>query len=81
MDGLTGAFGRSSKGIPFDAVDGNDVHLLFLILGGDGTLLDHAMIAYGSGIHDGNAHNHEDLPIVLAGGGCGTLSRRESALQ
>lgn len=41
---------------------------------GDGTLLDHAMIVYGSGIHDGNAHNHEDLPIVLAGGGCGTLS-------
>ena len=41
---------------------------------GDGTLLDHAMIAYGSGIHDGNAHNHENLPILLAGGGCGTLS-------
>jgi hypothetical protein len=41
---------------------------------GDGTLLDHAMIAYGSGIHDGNAHNNEDLPIVLAGGGCNTLS-------
>jgi hypothetical protein len=42
---------------------------------GDGTLLDHSMIAYGSGIHDGNAHNHEDLPIILAGGGCGTLSQ------
>ncbi len=41
---------------------------------GDGTLLDHSMIAYGSGIHDGNAHNNADLPIVLAGGGCGTLS-------
>ena len=40
---------------------------------GDGTLLDHAMIAYGSGIHDGNAHNHENLPLLLAGGGCGTL--------
>lgn len=40
---------------------------------GDGTLLDHAMVAYGSGIADGNAHNHEDLPILLAGGGCGTL--------
>lgn len=41
---------------------------------GDGSLLDHAMIAYGSGIHDGNAHNHDDLPLLLAGGGCGTLS-------
>jgi hypothetical protein len=40
---------------------------------GDGTLLDHAMIAYGCGNSDGNAHNHDDLPILLAGGGCGTL--------
>ena len=41
---------------------------------GDGTLLDHCMLAYGSGNSDGNAHNHDDLPILLAGGGCGTLS-------
>lgn len=40
---------------------------------GDGTLLDHVMITYGSGIHDGNAHNHDDLPIIVAGGGCGSL--------
>ncbi len=40
---------------------------------GDGTLLDHCMIAYGSGNSDGNAHNHDDLPILLAGHGCGTL--------
>ncbi len=40
---------------------------------GDGTLLDHVMIAYGSGNSDGNAHNHDNLPILLAGGGCGTL--------
>ncbi len=40
---------------------------------GDGTLLDHAMIAYGSGNSDGNRHNHDDLPVLLAGGGCGTL--------
>ncbi|MGZ0165000.1 MAG: DUF1552 domain-containing protein [Planctomycetales bacterium] len=41
---------------------------------GDGTLLDHCMLAYGSGNSDGNRHNHDDLPIILAGGGCGTLS-------
>lgn len=41
---------------------------------GDGTLLDHCMIAYGSGIHDGNLHNSEDLPALLAGGGGGTLT-------
>ncbi len=40
---------------------------------GEGTLLDHAMVAYGSGNSDGNAHNHDDLPILLAGGGCGSL--------
>ena len=42
---------------------------------GDGTLLDHCMIAYGSGNSDGNAHNHDNLPILLAGGGCGTLTQ------
>lgn len=40
---------------------------------GEGTLLDHAMLAYGSGNSDGNRHNHDDLPVLLAGGGCGTL--------
>jgi hypothetical protein len=38
-----------------------------------GTLLDHAMIVYGSGISDGDRHNHNDLPILLAGRGSGTL--------
>jgi hypothetical protein len=32
------------------------------------------MIAYGSGNSDGNAHNHDNLPILVAGGGCGTLT-------
>jgi hypothetical protein len=40
---------------------------------GDGTLLDHCMVAYGSGNSDGNRHNHDDLPILVAGKGCGTL--------
>ena len=40
---------------------------------GDGTLLDHCMLAYGSGNSDGNRHNHDDLPILVAGHGCGTL--------
>jgi hypothetical protein len=35
---------------------------------GDGTLLDHSMLLYGSGIRDGNIHDHQDLPLVLAGG-------------
>lgn len=40
---------------------------------GEGTLLDHSMILYGSGISDGNRHNHGDLPIVLAGRGGGQI--------
>ncbi len=39
----------------------------------EGTLLDNSMIVYGSGISDGDRHQHHDLPIVLAGGGGGTI--------
>jgi hypothetical protein len=39
----------------------------------DGTLLDHSMILYGSALSDPDRHNHENLPIVLAGRGCGTI--------
>ena len=41
---------------------------------GDGTLLDHCMIAYGSGNSDGDRHNHDNLPILLAGRGGGTVA-------
>jgi uncharacterized protein DUF1552 len=40
---------------------------------GDGSLLDHALVLYGSGMSDGNQHNHTDLPIVLAGAASGRL--------
>ncbi len=40
---------------------------------GEGTVLDHTLIVYGSAIGDGNRHNHDDLPIVLVGGGNGTV--------
>jgi hypothetical protein len=40
---------------------------------GDGTLLDHSLILYGSGMSDGNSHNHDPLPIVLAGTASGRL--------
>jgi hypothetical protein len=41
---------------------------------GEGTLLDNCMVLYGSGIGDGNAHNHDHLPLVLLGRGGGTLA-------
>ena len=40
---------------------------------GDGSLLDHSMFVYGSGISDGNIHFHLDLPMLLVGGGAGQL--------
>ena len=40
---------------------------------GDRTLLDNSLIVYGSGIGDGNRHNHDDLPILLAGSGGGAI--------
>jgi len=39
----------------------------------DGTLLDNSMIVYGAGISDGNKHNHDDLPILMAGRAGGRL--------
>ncbi len=40
---------------------------------GDGSLLDHSMILYGSSLSDGNEHNYDPLPVVLAGGASGRL--------
>jgi uncharacterized protein DUF1552 len=38
---------------------------------GDGTLLDHTVIVYGSGLSDGNKHLHNDLPVLIVGKGGG----------
>lgn len=40
---------------------------------GDGTLLDNTMLVYGGGISDGDRHNHDNLPILLCGGGAAGL--------
>ena len=40
---------------------------------GEGSLLDHSTILYGSGMSDGNGHNHHNLPTLLVGGGNGTI--------
>ena len=36
---------------------------------GDGTLLDHSIVVYGSGMSDGNGHTGGPLPTAIAGGG------------
>jgi hypothetical protein len=40
---------------------------------GEGTLLDHCQIVYGGGLADGNAHDHGNLPLLLAGRAGGTI--------
>ena len=41
---------------------------------GDGNLLDHSLIVYGSGMSNGNIHDHENLPTLVVGGGAGKLA-------
>ena len=41
---------------------------------GEGSLLDNCMVVYGAAIGDGNRHNHDNLPVLLAGKGGGTLT-------
>src|SRR5262249_2190009 len=40
---------------------------------GDGTLLDHSLYLYGSGMGDPNVHSHVNLPIIVAGGAAGRV--------
>jgi hypothetical protein len=40
---------------------------------GEGTLLDHSLLMYGSGMSNSNQHDHRPLPILVAGGACGKL--------
>jgi hypothetical protein len=40
---------------------------------GDGTLLDHSLYLYGSGMGNPNVHDHVNLPIIVAGGGGGKV--------
>lgn len=61
-------------------IDTYHVQLFSYLLGkmqstrdGEGTLLDHSMLLYGSSICDGNAHTHHDLPLVMAGGAGGQI--------
>jgi hypothetical protein len=40
---------------------------------GDGSLLDHSLLLYGSGMGNPNQHDHDNLPIVVAGGAAGKM--------
>jgi hypothetical protein len=40
---------------------------------GDGTMLDHSILLYGSNMSNSNAHNQYPLPTAVVGGGCGRI--------
>jgi hypothetical protein len=46
---------------------------------GDGTLLDHSLVFYGSGMSDGDTHGTDPLPLVAVGGGAGQGHRHLEA--
>ncbi len=78
--GLSHHFNDNAKIARLQKIDQHHVTQLASFLGklqatkdGDGTLLDHSMIMYGSSLSDGNKHEHLDLPAILAGGGAGRI--------
>jgi hypothetical protein len=40
---------------------------------GDGSMLDHSILLYGSNMSNSDAHSHDDLPSAIIGGGCGAI--------
>ena len=76
--GLSHHFNDASKVERIQKIDQHHVQMLAYFLNklkttkdGDGSLLDHSMVVYGSSISDGNRHQHTDLPTLLAGGANG----------
>lgn len=78
--GLSHHFNDAAKIDRLQKIDQHHVTQLASFLGklqatrdGEGTLLDHSLIMYGSSLSDGNRHEHLDLPAILAGGGAGRV--------
>jgi hypothetical protein len=73
--GLTHHFNDPSKIERIQKIDQHHVDMLGYFLGkmqsadaGDGTLLDQSIVVYGSSLSDGNRHQHDNLPTLVAGG-------------
>lgn len=78
--GLSHHFNDSGKIARLQKIDQHHVDMFSRFLkklketpDGDGTLLDHSAIVYGSSISDGNRHDHLNLPAILAGGANGRV--------
>ncbi len=78
--GLSHHMNDPAKMAKLELIDHHHVDMFSKFLGklnsakdGDGTLLDHSMIVYGSSLSDSNRHLHDNLPVLLTGGGSGKL--------
>jgi hypothetical protein len=78
--GLSHHFNDASKIERLQKIDQHHVEMFSLFLkkmketpDGDGTLLDHSTIVYGSSLSDGNRHDHLNLPVIFAGGANGRI--------
>jgi Protein of unknown function (DUF1552) len=78
--GLSHHFNDPSKIDRLQKIDQHHIEMFGYFLGklkaakdGDGTLLDHSMVVYGSSLSDGNRHEHVNLPAVFAGGAGGKI--------
>lgn len=74
--------GDAEKAVKFTKVNAHHVQLFAKFVeklkstpDGDGSLLDHSMILYGSGMSNGNDHTHHPLPILVAGRGAGQMKK------
>ncbi|HUQ95478.1 MAG TPA: DUF1552 domain-containing protein [Bryobacteraceae bacterium] len=78
--GLSHHFNDAAKIERLQKIDQHHVEMVSYFLtrlketkDGEGTLLDHSMVVFGSSLSDGNRHQHDDLPTLLAGGGAGKI--------
>jgi hypothetical protein len=78
--GLSHHFNDDAKIERLQKIDQHHVQMLSYFLrkmqatnDGEGSLLDHSMIVYGSSLSDGNKHEHLDLPTLVAGGAGGRV--------
>ncbi len=78
--GLSHHMNDPAKMARLQLIDHHHVDMFSYFLGkmqsakdGEGTLLDHSTIVYGSSLSDSNRHLHDNLPLLVAGGGAGKL--------
>jgi hypothetical protein len=80
--------GDAEKEVKFAKVNTHHVQMVGRFLqklnstkDGEGTLLDHSLILYGSGMSNGNQHSHHPLPLLVAGRAAGRVEGHRHLIQ